>query len=524
MKVRKRKKKKGIGNWVLAIYEGMVGWIIEKKRRSLGIIMVFAALFVLSLALIPKIPMNTMPEMFQRYTEILVEVDNGIASDKKEELAIMIDQELGSVEDIASNYVLDQGDYLIAIINMTKGDEIQREQKEVTEESMNKLRGLQDSEPIRSVQSAMAGAAGYPVQLQISGSDFEELEKITENVAEKMKTIDGIVAVTTDMDHTSEVENISLKTDAIDDAGLSPMEIRSWLEQAMLEMPLGELSTADEQKIPINAIWNDKIDTKQAILDLEIPTLDGEKKLSSFMEFEMEKVPGEISHKDGERYVSVFADIEEKDLGTINREVQDIVKEVETPAGYNVGFGGDLEVQQELLTDLAFVFIISLFLVYFVMAVQFNHFGQPLIVMAIIPVTLIGVVLGLFVTQMELNIMSGMGIIMLIGIVLNNAILLLDRTNQLLRAGKPVKQALIESGTDRIRPIFMTTFTTAGGMLPLALASGQSANYQAPLSTVIISGLLFSTLITLVLIPAVFRLFSRKSKKDKRYERVEETA
>lgn len=145
------------------------------------------------------------------------------------------------------------------------------------------------------------------------------------------------------------------------------------------------------------------------------------------------------------------------------------------------------------------------------MAVQFNHLGHPLIVMSIIPMTMVGVILGLFLTQRELSIMSGMGVVMLIGIVLNNAILLIDRTNALRKEGYTVPDALVEAGKNRIRPIFMTTLTTVGGMLPLALASGTSGNYQAPMATVIISGLLFATFITLLLIPAVYRLFTTTS-------------
>nr|WP_285845128.1 efflux RND transporter permease subunit [Oceanobacillus profundus] len=164
--------------------------------------------------------------------------------------------------------------------------------------------------------------------------------------------------------------------------------------------------------------------------------------------------------------------------------------------------------QQELLTDMILIFVISIFLVYLVMAVQFNHLAHPIIVMSVIPMAFVGVVLGLFATQRELSILSGMGIIMLIGIVLNNAILLIDRTNQLRREGIPVNDAVVRAGKDRIRPIFMTTFTTVGGMLPLALATGTTGNYQATMATAVISGLMFATLITLVLVPAVYRTFN----------------
>jgi len=277
-----------------------------------------------------------------------------------------------------------------------------------------------------------------------------------------------------------------------------------------MEMPVGEMSM-NEENVPLALKWAEKTDSSSDLLDLKVPTAQGEKALSSFIELKSVDTPNEISHHDGERFISISADIEGKDLGAVNRDVQKLINDFEAPAGYSVAAAGDLEQQQELIMDMVFVLAIAIFLVYLVMAVQFNHLGHPLIVMSVIPMTIVGVILGLFLTQMELSVMSGMGIVMLIGIVLNNAILLIDRTNQLRLEGFSVEEALLEAGKNRIRPIFMTTLTTVGGMLPLALASGTSGNYQAPMATVIISGLLFATFITLLLIPAVYRLFTTSS-------------
>src|SRR5699024_1456093 len=128
----------------------------------------------------------------------------------------------------------------------------------------------------------------------------------------------------------------------------------------------------------------------------------------------------------------------------------------------------------------------------------------PLIILCIIPLTVTGVIFGLFITQKELNILSAIGVIMLIGIVINNGILLIDRARQLRAEGYQSFDAIVLAGKERIRPIFMTTLTTVGGMLPLALATGASSDYQSPLAVVIISGLIFSTLITLILIPSLY--------------------
>src|SRR5699024_553365 len=150
------------------------------------------------------------------------------------------------------------------------------------------------------------------------------------------------------------------------------------------------------------------------------------------------------------------------------------------------------------------IFLISLFLVFVVMAIQFNTLKHPIIMLFILPVTLTGVLIGVFLSQKELIVLSAFGVIMLIIIIINIGILLIDRTNQLRNQHMDTADAIIASGKERIRPIFMTTLTTVGGMIPLALATGSSSGYQSPLAVVIISGLLFSTLITLILIPSIY--------------------
>lgn len=493
-------------------YTNAVAWTIQKRRRSFGVITLFILMFAGSLLLISKIPMTIMPDVYNRYSELMVDLEPGITNEEKTEIVQSIHNKLSKIEDVETSYVLDNGGMLYTIINMTKGDEIKKEQKEVNEDIMKQLRELQNRHPIEGVRSAMSGGGGSPVQVHIKGESIEQLQNTSKDFVKKLGKIDGIVGIRTSMERMSQEEVILLKSAEIEKAGLSQLQIKQLIDQSFLQMPVGTMSINDE-KVPLSVKWDQKIATKKDLLDIKIPTQEGEKKLSDFIELKTVNTPNEISHRDGERFISVSADIEGRDLGAVNRDVQKLIENFKAPAGYTVSAAGDLEQQQKLMMEMIFVLGIALFLVYLVMAVQFNHLGHPLIVMSVIPMTIVGVILGLFITQMELNLMSGMGVIMLIGIVLNNAILLIDRTNQLRKDGYSVEEALVEAGKNRIRPIFMTTLTTAGGMLPLALASGTSGNYQAPMATVIISGLMFATFITLLLVPAVYRLFTVKGLK-----------
>lgn len=496
---------------IVSSYGAVIAWIVQKRRRSASVILLFIAVFVASLLLVNKIPMSVMPDMFNRYSEVVVELEQGVDSKEKARLAKTINDKLTIIEDVESNYVLDSGGYLVAIINMTKGDDIHQEQKMVNEDIMKSLRELQDSTPIKSVQSMTDGAGGSPVQVLIKGEDFDQLRTLSAEFAAKLKSVDGVVGVTHSMERTAEQKQIIVKQQALEEAGLTQGHVKLFVEEAFMNRPMGDV-VIDDKAVPLRVSWASITDTEETLLNALIPTSNGDQALSTFIDLETVQSPTVITHDAGERYVVVSADMEGRDLGAINRDVQKIIDEFSVPTGYTIDVAGDLEQQQQLLLEMIFVLSIALFLVYFVMAVQFNHLGHPLLVMSVIPMAIIGVIVGLYVTQMELNLLSGMGIIMLIGIVLNNAILLIDRTNQLRNGGMRLEEALVEAGRHRIRPIFMTTLTTVGGMLPLALASGISGNYQAPLATVLISGLLFATLITLLLIPAVYRLFSKSEK------------
>ncbi|WP_342744344.1 efflux RND transporter permease subunit [Oceanobacillus rekensis] len=501
-----RKKNIGKEGRIVKGYGDLVSWVVKKKRNSFAMIFIFFLMFSGSMFLVTKIPMTIMPDMLNRYAELMIDLETGVSAEEKEEAAMTINETLAAIDDVETSYIIDDGSMFYTLINMTKEDEITREQKEVNEEILSSLRELEEDHPIKSVQSAMSVNTGQPVQLQIKGENFEEMQAIVDDFSNELESMEGLTGITNSMERTSIEKVVELNEEAMEDALVSEIQIRQFIQEAFLDMPIGEVAISDAS-VPLVVKWNEELVNEDDLLELEILTPEGERTLSDFVSLQNMDTPNEISHIDGERYITVSADIENTDLGTVNREIQNLINDFEIPSGYTISAGGDLETQQELLSDLVMVLAISIFLVYLVMAVQFNHLAHPIIVMSVIPMTIVGVILGLFMTQRELSMMSGMGIIMLIGIVLNNAILLIDRTNQLRKEGASVNEAISRAGKDRIRPIFMTTFTTVGGMLPLALATGTTGNYQAPMATAIISGLLFATMITLVLIPAVYRMF-----------------
>ena len=500
-----KRAKKGTLN-LTGKYGNIIKWLAKKKRRRIGILTLFIMMFFSSFLLLPKIPMTFMPDILNRYAEVVVELEPGVSSKEREEIALALNDVLEDIPDVDNNVVLDNMDAVLALIKLTPEEDKTMEQREINEQILQKFRTLEDNFPIKSVGAAMDGAANPAIELRVSGKELTTLQEIGTEVTAELEKLDSISTVKMEVGESAEEYVIQLNDKNMEEDGLIAPYLFMYISQMFESVPVGDV-IQDGETMPI-FINNDlNIDDKKELLTNKIMTTNGEKHLSNYISLEETSSLSQINRSDGERYISVIADTEGQDLGTINRDINKVIQDLTLAQGYSVAVTGDLEEQQKAVQDLIVIFIISLFLVFVVMAIQFNSLKHPFIILLIIPLTITGVIIGLFITQKELNIMSGIGVIMLVGIVLNNGILLIDRTRQLRNDGMDVNKAIIGAGKERIRPIFMTTLTTVGGMIPLALATGTSSDYQSPLAVVIISGLLFSTFITLILIPVIYLLF-----------------
>ncbi|MDL2227245.1 efflux RND transporter permease subunit, partial [Deltaproteobacteria bacterium OttesenSCG-928-M10] len=217
--------------------------------------------------------------------------------------------------------------------------------------------------------------------------------------------------------------------------------------------------------------------------------------------------PLNITRKDQSRIVTISADYSGRALGDVTGDIEETLKSVPMPMDFSYTFAGEAKEQAETFEGLLQVLILSVFLVYMVMACQFEQLKGPLVVMFSVPFAAIGVILAHFLTGTTFNINSFIGVIMLTGIVVNNAIILIDHANLLRRRdGLDMEPALMESGRRRLRPILMTTLTTILGLVPLSLGFGDGGESQAPLARAVIGGLTTSTLITLFVVPAIYKL------------------
>jgi HAE1 family hydrophobic/amphiphilic exporter-1 len=225
--------------------------------------------------------------------------------------------------------------------------------------------------------------------------------------------------------------------------------------------------------------------------------------------------PPSIERKRKERIVRVSFTPYKRSLTDLQIEVQDAIDETEMPAGVMVQISGAIKEQEEAFMDIAMLILISLILVYLIMASQFESLKMPFIIMFSIPFAFSGVALALFLTNTTLSVISGIGAVMLIGIVVKNAIVLVDFINLMRERGNELYEAIAISGRSRLRPVIMTSATTILGMLPLALSRGSGSELWSPMGVAVIGGLVFSTIVTLVLVPVVYAIFAKRGARNR---------
>ncbi|MDI6772134.1 MAG: efflux RND transporter permease subunit, partial [bacterium] len=219
--------------------------------------------------------------------------------------------------------------------------------------------------------------------------------------------------------------------------------------------------------------------------------------------------PTQIQRRNRERIITVAGNISGRDVGATMRDVRSAVLAERLPRGFSIAFGGEFQDQQESFAQLFTGFLMSLVLVYMVMASQFERLLEPFLIMAAVPFALVGVVAALLLTGTTLNVQSGLGTIVLVGIAVNNAIVLMTYSLQLQGEGVPLREALARAGQRRLRPILMTTLSTVFGLLPLAIGFGEGSEMQSPMARAIVGGLITSSIGSLLLIPALYVLLDR---------------
>jgi HAE1 family hydrophobic/amphiphilic exporter-1 len=358
----------------------------------------------------------------------------------------------------------------------------------------------------------MGGSGGNSVQIDIRGHDLRIADELAARVRTIVEGVPGVTDTQLSRESGTPEEFIHIDRDKAADLGVSVEQIADMLQTALGGTTAGYFREGGDEYAILVKLKDAERHTIRDILDLTLLNRNGESVvLSNVVSSEPQTGPVKIERKDQERLVTVSANISGRDLGSVLADVQERLRSVPRPQGFAIVFSGDYEDQVEAERELLLSFVLALVLVYMVMACQFESLRDPFVVMFSVPLAAVGVLLILFLTKTTFNIQSYIGCIMLGGIVVNNAIILVDHINLLRRRdGMALRDAIEEAGRRRLRPIMMTALTTVFGLVPMALGLGESGEAQAPLARAVIGGLASSTLITLLVVPVVYSIFERK--------------
>ncbi|MBA5690347.1 efflux RND transporter permease subunit [Rugamonas apoptosis] len=351
------------------------------------------------------------------------------------------------------------------------------------------------------------GNQGKPVQIEFTGPDSRRLMEITSAYMDKLRLVPGAVDVGLSQQDPKNELQIELNRGLANSMGISVNDAAQSLRVAFAGVEVGDWvdPTGESRDVAVRLAPEDRVNAENIErLPISVTGTNQMVPLDQIATITMGKGPSTIEHKNGKRTVTVSANVQGRSPGEVTDDAMKLAKAIDFPPGYGLDLGGAGKDQAELFTEMAIALVMGIGLMYLILVMQFGSFTAPVAVMLSLPLSLIGVVLALMITGSTLNLMSFIGVIMLMGLVAKNAILLLDAARKREQEGFGREDALMYAGRMRLRPILMTTFALIAGMFPVALGLGEGGEFYRPLAIAIIGGTITSTILTLLVVPTFY--------------------
>lgn len=504
-------------------YVRILSWSLNNKKRTFLIIL---SLFAISLGLIPLIGVEFMPSADEGEVRVYAEMDVGthldITNEKFRQIEAIAKKEVPEAQNMVSRLGSSswhaggshQGRLQIALKPMSQRLSSSEEIAASLRKKMSQIPGM--SIRTRAGQGLfvfriVSGTGDEKIQIDVRGFDLETANSLAKEIQKRIEDIPGITDILLSREAGKPEERILINRDRAADMKLSVSDIATTLQTVLSGAYSGKYREQGNEYNILLKVKNAEQMSLHDILDLTVVNAEGRSVvMKNVVRIEPGSAPIEIVRKDQERVVTISVNIGDRDMGSILGDIRQTIASIPVPRDFSIVFSGDYEAQEKAFRELLLAVILSLILIYMVMASLYESLRDPFLVMFSVPLAVIGVSLVLFLTKTTFNVQSFIGCIMLGGIVVNNAILLVDYINLLRERDKmSLQEAILEAGKRRLRPILMTALTTILGMLPLSLSLVEGSETQASLARVVIGGLASSTLITLVFVPLLYALFER---------------
>jgi HAE1 family hydrophobic/amphiphilic exporter-1 len=515
------KRFKYLVNKIENFYAKIIEYIILNRRRAVLTLSITLLIFVISLLPLKKIDFIMLPNVDQGEYKIELNFPAGTSIETTdiitEKIEKLVSMNLKYIDNISSTIgkgsmfgenITNQSFIFVRLKNTRKREHIDKYvSKTINLIENNRPAGLIEFK-VKQVEPT-EGMVRPAVDVNVYGDDIIELKRISKELIDKFGKIKGVKNLNMSMKAGKQELSFIPKRDILSYYGYTPLSLAEDLKAKYNELKTGKINIGDKT-YDISITTMELNPSPRAIKISPIPGVSFP--LNYFVESKLEETPLQIKRFNFQRFVEIKGDLIGGNQRELKQEIDKIIKETKIPEGYEISQRGATKAIIDSFKTLGIALIIAIFLVYVVMASQFNSFSQPFIISFTIPLAFIGIFWGLFITKTPLSMNSFLGIIVLAGIVVNNGILLIDFINQKREEGRNFKEAIIEGSRLRIRPIMMTAFTTILGMFPLAMSKAIGSEALSPLAVSVISGLLFSTIITPIIIPSLYFLFIKENR------------
>jgi HAE1 family hydrophobic/amphiphilic exporter-1 len=499
-------------------YRSVIGWALGHRKSTMAIA---AASFVGAFMLFPYIGGGFFPDSDESEFVVQFETPEGSSLAYTRGKADQITGILKQIPGVDYTYTtigsgatgtVTKGETFVKLVPSAQRKASQREIMVLARERLAPMVATR----ISVLNVGGLGGAMAPLQVELRGPDVAQLQTISAELMRRVQSIPGIVDVRTSLGEPKPEYRIDVNRDIANEVGLDIGQVAATIRPVLAgetatrwEDPSGEerdvvVQVAPEQRRTVDDIASIPLATSRRTMDGGVVTVP----LRDVARVELGTAPAQIDRKKLQRVVTISGSTSpELSVAEASAKIRAEVAQMQLPTGYSVQLGGETESLEETAGYVLEAIVLAVVLIFLILASQFESFTQPFAIMLSLPLSLVGVLLALLMTNDTLNMMSMIGVIMLMGLVTKNAILLVDNANQRRQEGLDRRSALTEAGAVRLRPIMMTTLAMIFGMLPIALALGEGGGFRAPMARAVIGGLITSTLLTLVVVPVAYTYF-----------------
>jgi HAE1 family hydrophobic/amphiphilic exporter-1 len=517
-----------IGRFLGRMETGYVRWLDRVLSHKLILLVCIIILIVTTVFIGGQVGGEFMPKTDEGMFELTVERETAASLTTTNEtflqLEKIIQEEVPEATNIESNFGTSEGFAAMFGSGSNQGSIMvtlkdQKDRKRSTFEIEDILRERFKEVPGVKVTFSTGGAFGAEgdIQIKLFGHDLQVARQLGDEIADKIEKIEGVVDVQKSYNQPKPEYQIRLDRDRIAALGLNVYQVASTVEIAVKGKVATLFREAGEEYNVMVRYDQDFRQNKKDLENIFVTSMTGKQiPLKNVATIEVDDSESQIDREDQERMVSISCNISGSDLRTVTAAVEEMLEEVDMPNEFHYQIGGAAEDMQESFMWLGIAIIAAIFLVYMVMASQFESLLDPFIIIFTVPLAIMGAFWGLFLTGTTLSVTALIGMVLLVGIVVNNGIVLVDYINQLReKHGYDIWNAILAGGKRRIRPILMTALTTILAMIPIALKLGSGAELWVPMARAVIGGMILATVLTLFVIPSIYMFFEKMALKRK---------